>query len=456
MNNEKNTKDELLTKLDEMRRRMAQLERDLSECRRTQENQPQGEGEFRRLLGEISEGTAIVVDGKNRWVNKAFGDVFGYAGEELTGKRVDFLLAPEELPHSLEHMNATLAGRDVPSHYETLAVRRDGQVINIDVSAKAVSFEGKKALQIVVRDITQHKQAEKLIRHRLEFERLISSISTRFINVTDFDESMNSSLAEIGSFSKVSRAYLFVIRDDGHTIDNTHEWCAEGVSPEIHNLQNMDLDNSPWWMSQLGKGETLPIDVSTLPPEAKPEREALEAQGIKSLLVLSLTLFGKLTGYIGFDSVAEARQWNDDDVLLLRMYSGVVGNALERKRVWAELQRREQHFRSLIEKSSDAVVIIGGDGVIRYESPSYEHMLGYRPGERAQGHFLERINPEDATKATDSFTRQLANPRDTAQIEMRVRNRDGDWRVIEATSTNLLSDPAVGGLVINMHDITER
>jgi len=52
-------------------------------------------------------------------------------------------------------------------------------------------------------------------------------------------------LEDIGKLSGASRAYLFLFNEDGDTMDNAHEWCAEGVSPQIDNMKNCPMDMAP-------------------------------------------------------------------------------------------------------------------------------------------------------------------------------------------------------------------
>jgi len=126
------------------------------------------------------------------------------------------------------------------------------------------------------------------------------------------------------------------------------------------------------------------------------------------------------------------------------------------KRAEEALQRKEAYFRSLIENASDAIVIVNGDGTIRYQSPSYERVLGYTPEEEIGRDMFDNIHPDDATDVADGLARLLEHPGEIVGVEVRARHRDGSWHTLEATANNLLHDPAVEGIVVNFRDITER
>ena len=138
-----------------------------------------------------------------------------------------------------------------------------------------------------------------------------------------------------------------------------------------------------------------------------------------------------------------------------------IAHAINRYRVDIELRnlalrRSERYFRSLIENASDIITILNGDGTVRYESPSLTRVLGYRPEELLHTSIFERVHPDDAARARDQFTHTLQSKGVAGSIECRMRHRDGSWRVLEATVSNLLHDPVVQGLVINARNITER
>jgi len=126
--------------------------------------------------------------------------------------------------------------------------------------------------------------------------------------------------------------------------------------------------------------------------------------------------------------------------------------AFERGRTVEALERREQHYRSLIENSLDLIIIINDDGTIRYASPSHERILGYRSEELIGQSIRRFVHPDDLM----SVQAAMESGDDVAALEARVRHKDGTWRVLESYQRNLSHVPGVNGLVINARDVTER
>jgi len=115
-------------------------------------------------------------------------------------------------------------------------------------------------------------------------------------------------------------------------MDNTHEWCAGGISPQIDRLKGLLTADYPWWMQQLQVPKDIYIpNIARMPEEACPEKEILQAQSIQSRLAIPMMQEGRLMGYIGFDSVRMQREWTEEDIKLLRITGELLTTVLSRK-----------------------------------------------------------------------------------------------------------------------------
>jgi len=120
------------------------------------------------------------------------------------------------------------------------------------------------------------------------------------------------------------------------------------------------------------------------------------------------------------------------------------------------LRRSEERFRSLVGNASDVIVILDGDGVLRYQSPAAERIWGY-PSDGLVGLGIDELyHPEDASSALDLVIRALDNPTENVSAELRVKLSDGSWRNFEVIANNLLDVSGVEGIVATFRDITER
>ena len=121
-----------------------------------------------------------------------------------------------------------------------------------------------------------------------------------------------------------------------------------------------------------------------------------------------------------------------------------------------DLQRSEERFRSLVRNASDGVMVLGADGLIRYESSAVERILGWPENERMGRRATSDVHPDDRATVERRLAEVASSSGSETTFEFHARHADGSWRVLEAIAKNLLDDPAVGGVVVNYRDITER
>lgn len=134
---------------------------------------------------------------------------------------------------------------------------------------------------------------------------------------------------------------------------------------------------------------------------------------------------------------------------------GFIADISEQKRAEEALQSREEHFRALIDNSSDVITLFDINGKFIYLSPSVERVLGYRADELRGTSIFRRLHRGDCRRVRETMRRALIKGADIS-VELRIRHKDGSWRILDTIGRNLLDDPYVGAIVFNSRDITER
>jgi PAS domain S-box-containing protein len=129
----------------------------------------------------------------------------------------------------------------------------------------------------------------------------------------------------------------------------------------------------------------------------------------------------------------------------------------ERRKAEKALRQSEARFHALIQNAADLILVIDPDGVIQYASPSSERILGYTDQEFVGKKFNEWVHPEDLPLAVEALNRRRKIAGTSANsIAVRCMHKNGTWRVIEVLGTNLLAEPSIMGIVMNIRDITDR
>jgi diguanylate cyclase (GGDEF)-like protein/PAS domain S-box-containing protein len=136
----------------------------------------------------------------------------------------------------------------------------------------------------------------------------------------------------------------------------------------------------------------------------------------------------------------------------------VAHDLTERKRAEEEraMHLSEERFRSLVQNAADIISIVNPDGTIRYQSPSVENILGYSADNMVGTSIFSYLHPDDAEMVHHSLSLLFTEPSNAQRALLRARHVDGTWRHLEAIGANLLHDPNVNGLLLNIRDITER
>jgi two-component system cell cycle sensor histidine kinase/response regulator CckA len=119
------------------------------------------------------------------------------------------------------------------------------------------------------------------------------------------------------------------------------------------------------------------------------------------------------------------------------------------------LRRNEERFRGLVEHSAEAIAMTGPDDRVIYGSPAATRIMGYGPADWARLNPGSLVHPDDQDQRQRIAARQNANPGIPYTKCLRVRHKDGSWRLLKITTVNRLNDPNFRAQVSNFHDITE-
>ena len=232
---------------------------------------------------------------------------------------------------------------------------------------------------LVARDMTETRAAQAAVHQRLRIERLLATLCQQFLSVAaeDVDLEISRALERIGDFDNVDRAYLFEMSPDGTTTTNTHEWCRDGVSPQIGNLKNLEVDDFKWFFDQLADGRVVHIPVvADIPDEAADFRALLVSQDIRSLVCIPVMRSGRLIAFLGFDAVRGERTWSVDDTHLLRAAGEILVHARERKRAEEALRQSPLFLRAIAESIPGCLAYIDSAEQIRFANEGFRRAVG--------------------------------------------------------------------------------
>ena len=349
------------------------------------------------------------------FISQAMAAMSGYAVSDFIDNQTRSfrsIIHPDDLQPATDAIERCLQVQQ-PYAVEYRLIRADGSVCWVYDRGQGVhSPEEREALWLdgAIFDITERKHAEEALqraeaRYRSIFENAVKGI-----------------------------------------FQTTPEGCYTSANPALAKIYGYDSPDE-LIVSLTNIGQQLYL---------KPERRDTFIQTLQECGTVSAfesQVYRRNGSVIWISESARAVQDGEGTVLY---YEGTVEDITARKQAEVALKESEERFRALIENSADLTVVLDTRGVHHYVSPSVNRILGYRPEEIVGQSMTEFLHPDDLPRAIQTIRSTLHSPGVAKPLpDYRIWHRDGYWRFFSAIATNLRNDPAVGGIVVNCHDVTD-
>lgn len=418
--------------------------------------------DFREALLNTVEALVAVLDPQGRVVyfNRACEVVTGYRADEVLGRHVWDLLVPPEEVADVRGMYARLRAGDYPNRQEHHWLTRAGERRLIAWSNTCLVDQQGAVTHIVPTgiDVTAQRHTEETLKAGLANQRLIQSVFTRLSRVSpeDLDESMEDVLRQLGNFGGCDRVYVVEFDAQGARYTMTHEWCSDPALSIREVYRHLPEAAIPYFSSCLRRGEVVEVPaLAELPPEAALERHLLERLHTQAILLIPSALRGGFV-VVGCSWVREERRWGPEDLFVFKVAGEAIGHVVSRLRQERAVWASEQRLQALLRHSSDVVSILDGEGRLQYNSPASARILGYEARDLQGRPVRDFVHPDDLAPVAEAQARLLGAAGGTETVQFRFRDKAGGFIWMESVASNQLHNPAIGGIVANTRDITER
>jgi PAS domain S-box-containing protein len=315
---------------------------------------PQKNIDYQHIFDEFPSAIVILDKlGKILNVNNRLFEWLGYKPEDVIGKRITNLpyIPKQARKIVLKNFALRVLGKHVPP-YDLEFTHKDGTPKVGRISAKFTK-DPKTGTYIDIVHIENISKEDRFKRaletQKTKTQELFATLAQVALELSKeqpLNEKLQNAIAIVGTALNFDRVYIFEDSEDNSKTSNTYEWVAEGISSEKANLQDINYENDiPGFQDLIAKDGIINAPkVNQLPTSIK---KVLEAQQIKSVLIIPLKTIEKTIGFIGFDAVQEERTWKKEEIHLLQILSELTTQTFERELTKSLLNEKIQDLSTM-------------------------------------------------------------------------------------------------------------
>jgi PAS domain S-box-containing protein len=485
---------------------------DISEPKRVAREQERSLSMLQSVL-ESTDAGIIAVDNNGNVCNynQKFVEMWGLSeAEQLSRSTVGTLKKPTKtaFPFALRQLkdpqgflkNVMKVSANPDTQIDDLLEFKDGKMLELNSLPSKV---GSKIVGRVwsFRDVTERKRVEKALQDRVEFDQLITSLSTHFINqsVAEIDKGINQALEAIATKTHFDRSYIYLLSEDKSYLKNIYHWCNESRQALPDKIQQISVQQIPWITQKISKFESIHIsEVSEIvPPESleiayfgdseepteslpNPPSQItnknlinalasigeslnnLEAKkldkSIHSLSIIPLVCNQELIGFIGFDTQKQTEMRSPEISTQLKIVGEMLANALERQRAESALRQAEIKYRSIFENAVEGIFQITPDGRYLSANTALARIYGYDSCAQMLAELTDiksQLHSNPHRRA--NFIATMTGVREISKFESQIYRNDGSQIWIAENARSICDE---SGKVLyyegTVEDITDR
>lgn len=398
-------------------------------------------------------------EGKYLGCNKAFADFLAMSSEEIIGKTV-YDMGPPELTNIYFEKDKELLANPGKQVYEWAVQNKNGERNIVQINkATFNNNEGKvEGIVGIITDITQAKENEKKLKHRLEVEKLVSKISAHFFEESEnnLDSSISYALKALGEFWGVDRSYVFLFDEHYSNMENTHEWYAEDVKSYKEKFSQIPTDLFAWGVKKIIAKQALIVnDIERLAEKFKKAKTEFKTFGVKSAIVVPIITNKKSIGFLGFATEKKIKQWDKGYNHILEVVGGFISVALEKNKYISELKETENKFKGLVEQSLTGIYIIK-ENKFQYVNRKLAEIFGYTIDEIINNCTVsDLVFEEDRELVKENLSKRIQGETDALHYSFRGKRKDSSLITVDVHGSKSIMNgqTVVVGILL---DITER
>lgn len=310
-------------------------------------------------------------------------------------------------------------------------------------------------------DINESVHLKDQLQQKLRFEKLISEISAKFINLpaAEIDRNVRDGLQLVSELIDVDEIFILQFQVGKEMAGVTHGWFRSGKVRELEFKASEFPHVLPWAGRKILENEVIVFErIDELPAEAVNEREYLRKVGLESAVVLPMFAGEKNIGAFFIQTLGRKKKWHRDTLSQLTLIAELFSSALDRKNASDKLIESEQRLRAFMDNSPTFMYIkdhtlkhlYANRSLLEYFNISIDEFIGTTARD-----FL----PKNIAKKLEDYDRQVIKkgvPVDTEEISFTPHGKLLCIKEIKFPVTLYSGKVGVGGIVIDITPLKQK
>jgi PAS domain S-box-containing protein len=439
--------------------RVVTVVRDISGRKRGEEALRESEGKYRNLIDNSRDAIYLLYDGKFEIINKRFEELFGYTQDDTNAPDFNFinLVAPQSRGLIKERVQKVEKGESVHPQYEFTAITRDGREVEVETSVSYIEYKGGIATQGILRDITERKRAEEVLRERAARLGVIASIGQKTTVIMELDELLHHAVNLIGETFNYYNVIILLVDESEIVLRATTLPFLKPLEGQVR--LRIGSEGITGWVAEHGEPLVIPDVIQDARYVA-----ALEEMDVQSEMAVPIVSKGTVIGVLDAQN-SQRDAFTQDDVFTLqtladqlavaienaRLYEQASQEIGERKRIEESLRIERDKLRNILDNMNDQVVIENESFHIIYQNRKSIETVGDKSGSTCYETFRNRRQPCDQHFCS---VKHVLKEKGNGPYCYTTEAKDGlNWEVVALP----ISDEKGQRVVLEIvRDITER
>ena len=291
----------------------------------------------------------------------------------------------------------------------------------------------------------------------LERQNYIIDILHQLQMTNNISDTINDIIQNLGLYSQAGSVNIFEKSSDGKFVNNTFEWCDEGITSIIDKFHGIQYECFPVSHEMFEKDKIVRINNFE---ELHSDIAAIFHYSTNSaILFVSIDYRGEEIGILSISHYNDV-EWTENDIDFVRKVTEVLATAILRKRMEQELSESETRFRTIVQQSSDLILILDSIGTMKYVSPGCTKITGYDPAKVTGLNIKKFVHPDDFAYLMSEFDKILKKDisYDTIPdtIPFRIFNSEGTIVPVESIGRKVLEDANIEGIIVTIRDVSKQ